>query len=511
MSGIRQASTPSKYVINKDYANGDKLFSGHIRYQDLVSSMGGTVKDYTDLTEIASSYYSPLSQTLSEGKAPFIEWVKGIGGTKDIDTQKARWRSYGSPKRKFLSMGNVNGAVQNVGAAGSYFKIIFDVDHFQPSDQLAPVENGNVIVVIESYARRAQGGYEYEARLLRDDTFIDKVYLNNKFWCRAGQSSSYFAPLSGRAGSISFDTGFAYIEWEVPLSTMTLEYSVDMETHLKEGSLMVGCKYDDKLVDGKITNRLAIEFARQFDMQMEHTLIHGQMTKHNVDPINRKPITTSPGLYAYLEESNIIKYNPFVNSIDIILDLINSYWYDRVAVNNRNLVLMTGQAGLVLWNDWITEKFGASNVQVQHNFVLGTSKAHDSAKQGYELGGFQFTKYHVQPYGTISVAHWPMLDDTLYDAKTMPGSIYTVRSHEFIAMDWGMGKPNVQLLSNKQRDFDLIEPGYWSPWGAVGTNNPVFKTVGNASLGYSYTGRKSRTFGLKISDVNRLLIFKPAI
>jgi len=104
-----------------------------------------------------------------------------------------------------------------------------------------------------------------------------------------------------------------------------------------------------------------------------------------------------------------------------------------------------------------------------------------------------------------------MLDDTLFDAKTMPGSIYTVRSHEFIAMDWGMGEPNVTLLKNTQRDRDLIVPGYWSPWGAVGLKNPYFKTVGQPELGDTYLVRKSRTFGLAVMDVSRILLFRPSI
>ncbi len=516
---IRTTPTPSKYIVHKEAANADKIFGGHIRYQDLLTSKGGTVKDYTDLseqdisdlTEFAKSYYSGISQTLSEGRAPFLEWVKGTGGVVDVDTQFVRWRQYGSPKRKFLALGNVNGNVEYIGAAGTLFKIVFDVDHFQPSDQLAPVENGQAIIVIESYSRRAQGGFEYEARLLRNDVHLDEYYLKNKFWCRAGQSAAYLSPITGRAGSISFNTGFAYIEMQVPLSTQTLECSVDMETHLKEDSLMVGKKFDDKILGGRITNRLSVEFAAQFDKAKEHTLIHGQMTTHNVDTVSRKAITTGPGLYAYLEESNIIRYNPYVNSIDMILDLINTYWYDRVPTSNRNLVLLTGQAGLQLWHDWVTEKFGATPVTVQHNFVLGDAPAFDAAKKGWAYGGFQFTKYHVQPFGTVSVSHWDMLDDTLFDGKRMPGSIYTVRSHEFIAMDWGLGQPNVKLISNKKRNRELIIPGYWSPWGAVGLNNPYYKTVGQDELGDTYLIKKTETFGLKVSDVNRLLIFRPAV
>ena len=511
MSGIRTMPFPSKYIVDQQFANDDKLFSGHFRYEHLIRSKGGTVKDYTDLTELAKGFYSRTSQTLSENTAPWLEWVKGVGGSVDVTTQKVRWRHYGKPKRKFISLGNVNTGVTYIGAAGETFKVVFDVDHFQPSDELAPVENGRAVIIIESYARRFNGGFEYTARLQNQETYLKQHYLKGKYWTRAGQSSAYLAPISGRAGGFSFNTGFAYIEFEVPLSTMTKEYSVDMETHLKEGSLMVGTKFDDAIIEGKITNRLEVEFEAAFEKEMEHKLIHGEMTDHLVDPISRKPITTSPGLYAYLEESNIIKYNPFVNSIDMIIDLINTYWFDRVPVNQRNLVLMTGQAGLILWNNWLKEKFGQMPVSIQHNFVLGNAPSIDPQKSGYALGGFQFTKYHIEPFGSVSIGHWPMLDDTLFDTVTMPGSIYPVRSHEFIALDWGMGNPNVKMVTNKQRDRNIVINGTWSPYGEVNEKNPIYKVVGNIELGDTYQVRKSKTFGLSIMDVGRILLFRPAI
>jgi len=270
---IRTKPFPSKYIVEQEFANDDKLFGPHLRYEQLLASKGGTVTDYTDLTELAKGFYSATSETLSENTAPWLQWVKGTGGYKDITTRNVRWRTYGKPKRKFIAIGNPNGNCEYIGAAGGSFNVVFDVDHFQPSDRLAPVENGSAIIEITSHARRASGGFQYEAKLANPETFLPKEYLVGKFWCRAGQAASYHGPLSGQAGGFSFDTGFAYIEYEVPLHTTTLEYSVDMETHLKEGSLKVGCKYDDGRMEEKITNRLAVEFDAEFDKQMEKVLI----------------------------------------------------------------------------------------------------------------------------------------------------------------------------------------------------------------------------------------------
>ena len=512
MAGIRTLPTPSKYVVDRQYANGEKFFSGHFNYEMLLEAAGGTYTDYTMLKEYAKSFYMESSRTLSKNTAPFMEWVKGTSPTKDVRNRYVRWRHYGEPKRKFISLGNAQPDCEYIGAAGAKFQFRTDVNHFQPSDQLAPTENARAIIVIESYPRAIAGGFEYEATLLDPNTYLPDFYLNSGvMWCRAGQAASYNTPITGQAGTFSFNESFAYVELQVPLHTMTKEYSVDMETHLKEGSLMVGCKYDDKTIEGRITNRIAEEFDASFEREMEYLLLYGQMTDNRVDPITRKPITTAPGLYDFLEESNIIDYNPFTNSLDMIVDLVKSYWFDRVPVSQRNLVLMTGEAGLELWNKWITDKFGSMPVQVSENFVLKKTKSFDPDKQGYALGNFQFTTYQIPTFGKVSVAHWPVLDDTLHSSRRMPGSIYTIKSHEFIAMDWGAGSPNISLLRNTQRDRDIVINGFWTPYGPTGMKNPVFKSIGDPNLGDSYLVRKSRTFGLAIENLENILLFRPAV
>ncbi|MBP9510641.1 MAG: hypothetical protein KBE73_05935, partial [Fusobacteriaceae bacterium] len=167
---IRLKPTPSKYIVHQEPATADKLFSNHFRYEHLLTMRGGKVKDTTDLTELARGFYSPMSETLSENKAPFIQWVKGQGPVIPIKTQKVEWKQYGKPKRKTLSIGNPNTGVEYIGAMGAPFKVLFDIDHFQPSDQLSPVENGRVIIRIESYGKKSSGGYLYDAVLINHET-----------------------------------------------------------------------------------------------------------------------------------------------------------------------------------------------------------------------------------------------------------------------------------------------------------------------------------------------------
>jgi len=512
MSGIRTTPYPSKYIVDMQGANGEKYFSSHFDFQHLLTAAGGTGSYYTDLTELAKGFYAQSSNTISEGKAPFLQWLKGTSGVKDVKHNEVRWRTYSKPIRTLTSLGDANNEqITYLGSSGKEFLFRTEINHLQPSDWVSPVENGRAQIEIVDHGRSIPGGTEYRAVLVNKDTFIPREYLKvGKLWKRSGQAASHLSPLSGRAGTFSFNVGFSYIEFGIPMHTMTKEMSIDEETHLMEGSLMVAAQFDDNTMIAGITNKMEMEFEASFEREMQEILINGQMTRGSVDPVSRKPYTTTPGLYAYLEESNIITYNPFTNSIDMIIDQIKSYWYDRVPVNQRNLVLMTGSGGLELWNKWIVEKFGAQAVQVTENFVLKSSESWDSNKKGFELGAYQFTKYSVQPFGSVAVGYMPMFDDTLFDAKYMPGSSYTIRSHEFMAFDWGVGQPNVQLLerSNKSRDIQI--PGFWSSYGPVGMKNPLFKTVGDQNIGDAYLIRKSRTFGLAVMDVSRILLFRPS-
>jgi len=75
------------------------------------------------------------------------------------------------------------------------------------------------------------------------------------------------------------------------------------------------------------------------------------MSTHHKDINSGKPMYTSPGLFAFLEEGNVFKYNPWVNSIDMIAEIIASFWYDQVPISQRKLVLYTGEAGVQLFNN----------------------------------------------------------------------------------------------------------------------------------------------------------------
>jgi hypothetical protein len=498
----------SKYIIEEEYFNKDKFFYSDFTYDNLMIAAGGKVRDYTDITELGANYYMASSMTLSEDTTPFYEMLASRG-TTNVDTNFVRWRVYGRPERRAISVGNPNNpALTTLGDGGGRFKIQLDVDWFGPQEIIRPANNGRVQVMIDSYPTRTSGGYEYDAVMLADDTFLNPSYLTSgTYWLRSSPGALTSHINSGKAGGYEFGVGFSYVEFQIPLTTFKLESRVDEETHLREGSLRISmCDVDDNIIEDKVTNRLEIEFDKTIALGKEEQMVFGEMTIHHRDRITGEQMTTSPGLLAYLEEGNIRKYNPFVDGIDAIVDMIKTFWYDRIPVSQRNLVLYTGEAGLELWHNWIEERFQGTATMTDVSFILDKTQAFDANKQGFALNNYQFTEYRIQPFGSVRVAHWPMLDNNISNSLQMPGSIYNVASFEFIAMDYGLGQPNMRMVTRPDKMYRKYVNGDWSPLGRTPQGQ-----VDDPNLGDSYKMVHRETFGLVVDDISRLLWFKPAI
>lgn len=502
---------PSKYIVQEQLFEKDKFFKSDFRYEDLLILKGDKIKNYSELQSMGKDFYAANSESLSKERSPLYDWVISQGGTEDIDTNFGRYRVYGKPERGVYSIGNPNTGVENIGLGGKTGKIRLDVDFFQKGEIIANVNQMRGQILLESNPRRVPGGWEHDFIVFEEGVWLrPELFSANEEWVKVlGSPTSYVNP--GTSGGFHGGFGYSYLEMEVPMTTLSKQYSVDRETHMRQGNLMINrCDATNKILEQNVTNLLEIEFQNSIDHEVEMWLTWGSLTKHHVDKNSGKKITTSPGLFAYLEEGNVFKYNPFVNSIDQIVDIIKSFWYDRVSVSSRKLMLYTGEAGLELWHNWIEQKYGKTAVITQSDFTLSKTAAFDANKQGYAINNYQFTTYKVHPFGEVSVALMPALDNTVTSPKRMKNSMYTVRSFEFIAMDYGMGNPNMKILTNNSRSNRAIVPGFWAPNGHVNQDNPIWKTP-VPSLEYTYQVHIVKTFGLAIENLNRILRFIPSV
>ena len=99
------------------------------------------------------------------------------------------------------------------------------------------------------------------------------------------------------------------------------------------------------------------------------------------------------------------------------------------------------------------------------------------------------------------------LDNTRINGVKYPGSIYTANSYEFIALNIGFGESTVKMLRRTDNKIRTWIPGLWSPFGAVGLDNPYFKFPAYQEESYKWIAKES--YGLVVMDPTNTLYFKP--
>lgn len=507
---------PSKFIINEEYSGVDKYWSGETTYRDLLFAHGQHVKDYADISHLAKGLmYAKLGITESTALSPLYEYVTGDGGIEVIDKNFVRWRIYGHPEMRAMSFGDPN-SVSYPGAGGLEFQIWLDVDWYRMHDVLSPIKNKRVRVQIQSeQGVPLDNGFVYDAVLLDEDdgAYVPAEYLTQgEYWIKTGTNTSW--EKAGTFGSVQFGDGFSYIEFEVPLNTSAWKFEVDAEAHRQFGNLeIMRCDEEGRpMPEGaKLTNYLELRADAQITMEKEWTLAYGTQTEHLLDKNTTRQITTSPGIFEYLEEGNQIPYDPEVNGVDFVVDHIERMWFDKVPKNNRELLLLTGQAGLNLWSNWVNDKFGDTAATYMWDFVLQKRIPFDNkgGRQGFAFSPPQFTEYQLPTFGNIKIAHWSILDNTRINGVLYPGSFYPVQSYEFVAFNIGFGEPNVKFLMREDSKIRTIKPGLWSPLGATQPDNPVWKYPAYDEEAYMWMAKES--YGVALLDPSSTLFFKPNI
>lgn len=513
---IRHTPFPSKYQVTPVEMGGpDMYWSTTTSYKDLLFANGQHVRDYVDLTRLVRGLdYKRFGINQSTALSPLVDFAMGAG-VEIVDKNYVRWRIYGTPERRAMSLGNTN-TQDYIGIGRLTFKYWSDVDWFKEHDVLSPVKNKRIQIVITSpEGIPLDGGYEYEAVLLTDDEteFIDADFFEGgEYWIKMGSLSSW--EKMGSAGSIQFGDGFSYIEFEVPMTTMSWNFEVEGEADRQFGAVQVDrCDEAGRPMtgEGRIANYLLSRANAQIDEEKELFLAYGTSAKTMVDTNTGRPMTTGPGLFEFMEQGNIIPYSPESNGIDFIIEHLNAVWFDKVPIPQREALFYTGEAGTILFSNWVREKFNDTATITHYDFLLNQTSPFDqrSSRKGFRFANPQFTEYLLDGYGAIKVAHWPILDNTRINGVTYPGSIYPASSYEFIAFNIGFGSENIQFLSRQDNKISTFVPGLWTPFGAPGPDNPVYKFPVGEEESYKWIHRE--TFGMLIMDPTATVWFKPNV
>ena len=521
---VRLDGYNNKFVIDREEPGSErKLIGKNITYEDLLMWQGQHMKDYYDLTAAGEFQMMPaIGKTLSSFETPFTD--SHMGRTIKIKGKNwVRWRQYGDPDIRMMSTGNHNGESDcGLGMNQEEFTVGFDCEGLSPGDVVAPVANKRCAVVLTDEGSMIDGVWQYSAVIWTEsetEVFEADYMSEGEYWIKMGSISSW--ETMGQSGSFTIRDNFAYVEYEVPLTTQSHDYTVDGEVHRRWGTIKISRCDDDIRKNtmtprGKLTNFLDLKYDRMRRVEKEMLLTWGTKTEHMIDVVSNKQITTSPGYFEYMEMGNTIPYCPDVDGIDFIFDRLDQFAYDRIPIAQRVFVLETGQAGMRLFSDWVMQRFNQTAVMFHYNAVLDERVPFDPRKgrKGFAFTQPHFVEYHLPGYGVIKTKLLKSLDNTRINGVKFPGKHFPASSLEFIVHGTILGQEsNVRMIERVDNKIDTYICGLWSPLGQVNPKNPIWKNPSavNGVVADCYQRRTRESFGLVFENPHLTLRFKPNI
>lgn len=506
----------SKFKIYEESTKKDKYWANYAD-ENILLLTHQHAKPWVDLTDPVMQYVSTAAPSLVDKRTPLQDFLQGSGRTRTIDSDWVRWRLRGTGEVQAIQLENVHPGVTTPGIQASEFNIKLDVEWFVEGDILAPDVAKECQVIVQGLPIGDGTGFLYPVQVVDTDVngyFPPELLEPALKWIKIG---SAYAEASRGYGSTQFK-GMSYIEFQSELTDWGKSVEVTNKAHdLNLRVQAVDTKglpmqeYPDQII-----SYIEAEFLAQAKWEKELMLYFGRSAGTNViDLTSGYHRRVGPGLLEFLEDGNVIPYPVTGGSLDMFVDYLQSIWFDRVPPERRNITIYTGQGGLTLWNNWVTEKYSESAIKSDFDAFVGSGKSYDAKNyKGLSYSTGYFTEYKIFPFGSIKVEHWPILDSTyLNGSVTHPDTGLPLSSYEFIILDYGLGNgggSNIELLKRADAEVYTYECGVWSPAGPINgrTGRSGFNSSGPQR---SYQLYAADTFGLRVKDVTLTAWFKPAV
>jgi hypothetical protein len=506
----------SKFLIYEDSVKDSKYWANFADENVLLVTHPHSYP-WVDLTDPVMKYVSSASPSLIDKRTPLQDFLQGSGRVRSIDSDYVRWKLRGTGEVQAVALENMNSGITFPGQFGAEFNIKLDVEWYAEGDLLATDVAKECQVRVQGLPIADGTGFIYPVVVvdrIESSFFPPELLEDGLKWIKVGAA---FGEASRAYGSTQF-TGMSYIEFESTLTDWGKQVEVTNKAHqlnlrvsMRDGKGMPMQDYPDQII-----SYIEAEFLAQAKWEKELMLYYGRSSNNQiVDGSVGYEVRLGPGLLEFLEDGNVIPYPVLGGSLDMFVDFLQNIWFDRVSPEARNITIYTGQGGLTLWNDWVTEKYSESAIRTNFGDMTRDGKSYDSKNyRGAKFPTTYFTEYTIFPFGSIKVEHWPILDSTwLNGSLTHPETNLPLSSYEFIVLDYGLGMgggSNIELLKRNDSEIYTYECGTWSPAGPINTKTGRggFSTSGPQR---SYILYAADTFGLRVRDVTLTAWFKPSV
>lgn len=309
-----------------------------------------------------------------------------------------------------------------------------------------------------------------------------------------GKPESYIPPTLLAAGKQISREGSAYeeyseeadiVNYQTPfklrnhLTTMRLQYDITGDAY---SSVMVIALRDP--ATGK-SSYLWSDYQEWRAMRQWYETIerYSVYSKYNANAdgttdlmgTNGRPVYIGAGLLEQIAPANKRYYTTL--TADILEEFLFDLSYNVLGTNERKFVALTGEMGMKEFDRVLRDK--ASSYQlVATNFVTGSG-------QNLTLGG-QFTTFKMLNGIELTLKHFPMYDNLVYNRKLHPVSGKPLESYRFTIIDIGSrdGEPNLVKVVRKDREMVM-----WYVGGSVAPGSGHAKSIttlrSNAKDGYT--------------------------
>ena len=407
--------------------------------------------------------------TMGLGKTLVIEnrqyeWPVMIESDKAITIKQAAWM--GSTTIASTDCPGLNGSPIQIWVAEKWFGpgavVAFDDREFQARIQGEPYADGADFV----YTLVVADG--------KPESYIPPALLAaGKQISREG---SAYEEYSEEADIVNYQTPF---KLRNHLTTMRLQYDITGDAY---SSVMVIALRDP--ATGK-SSYLWSDYQEWRAMRQWYDTIerYSVYSKYNANAdgttdlmgTNGRPVYIGAGLLEQIAPANRRYYT--VMTADILEEFLFDLSYNILGTNERKFVALTGEMGMKEFDRVLRAK-ASSYTLIASNFVTGSG-------QNLTLGG-QFTTYKMLNGIELTLKHFPMYDNLVYNRKLHPTSGKPLESYRFTIVDIGSrdGEPNLVKVVRKDREMVM-----WYVGGSVAPGSGHSKSIttlrSNAKDGYT--------------------------
>jgi hypothetical protein len=306
------------------------------------------------------------------------------------------------------------------------------------------------------------------------DSYVHPDYL--AIGKQVSREGSAYEEYSEEADIVNYQTPF---KLRNHLTTMRLTYDITGDAY---SSVMIVAFRDPKTKKQTLYWSVYQEWVamRQWFERIDRQTMY---SKFNANPdgtvslrgTNGRPVYIGAGLLQQIAPANRKTYTT------LTLDLLDTFMFDLsyniLGQGERKFLALTGEMGMKEFDRVLREKASGYTL-IDTKFVSGGG-------QELELGG-QFVTYRGLNGVEMTLKHFPIYDNPVYNRKLHPVSGKPLESYRMTFIDFGMrdGESNIVKVVRKDREFVM-----WHVAGSVAPGSGHAKSIStlraNAKDGYS--------------------------